>query len=739
VLSQFADISNLCMAVSQTSDPTGAYYLYTWNIGSLPDYYKIGVWPDGYYVSANQAIGYTAYALDRVAMLSGAPATNVGFYGFANFVMPSDLDGGTPPPAGSPNLFYTFLDSGFHGGASDRIELYGFHADYVTPGNSTITLLNTFNTSFQYTVCGFFNLDCAGELGISQKLDVISEWPMFRFPYRNYGSYQALAGTFTVGGGSGEVGAAPYWFELRDTGSGWTLYQNGTFDPADGHDRFMGSIAMDYVGNIALGYSVSSTTMYPSIRYTVHEISNPLGVMQSEVTMIEGTGSQFSSNRWGDYSAMSIDPADGCTFWYTNEYYVANGSDWHTRIGSFTLPSCSPPAVSLNPASIDYGNIPVGNSSAPVTVTLTNNGGAFLHVGTLSTGLADFVLSNNTCDGQAIVSGGTCTFDVTFTPTSGGLKNDSVTVPSDAVSSPDYVTLAGNGGLPAVSLNPVSIDFGNQEVGTTSAAQLVTLTNSGGGDLVIGTLTFTSDYFLSSDTCSGATVAFGGGTCTFYVAFHPLAVGTLNGTIGIPSNAATSVDHVLLTGYGYVPTSATFFSNKPQDGHATEKSEFANIGGSSSASGGYLQIGDLSADRQIKGFLSFDTSGLPDNAVVVGAHIEMRYIGKAGDNPFLWAGPLLVDIASPFGTSELMKPEDFQATAAAFDVANCGSVAVLNWYTCDLDSGFNAFNLVGATQFRLYFTLDDNDDKRADYVKLASGNHNKVAYHPVLIVDYFIP
>jgi hypothetical protein len=124
----------------------------------------------------------------------------------------------------------------------------------------------------------------------------------------------------------------------------------------------------------------------------------------------------------------------------------------------------------------------------------------------------------------------------------------------------------------------------------------------------------------------------------------------------------------------------------------------------------------------------------------VGAHIELYYVGVSGDNPFVWGGPLKVDIASPyFGTSNLLKSEDFGASALAYDVANCDPLAVASWYTCNFTAGFNAFNMGGTTQFRLYFTNPNNGDKRPDYVKLASGNYRTESYRPVLVVDYYVP
>ncbi|GAB4577841.1 MAG: T9SS type A sorting domain-containing protein [Anaerolineales bacterium] len=340
LLSQFADPSHICVAISQTADPAGAYYLYTFNVGSFPDYFKFGVWPDAYYMSANES-SYTAYAFNRANMLVGASATFQKFTGGTNLYLPSDVDGPTPPPANAPNLFYTFKDNSFHGG-SDRLEIREFHVDWTTPANSTFTLVASLNiASFTYTPCGFFNFNCIRQLGTSQRFDAVAEWPMFRFPYRNFGTHETLVGTFVVGGGTGDVGAAIRWFELRKSGGSWTLYQEGTIDPGDGHDRVNPSIAMDQAGNIAVGYTVSSSAMNPAIRYVTRLASDPLGTMQTEAVLINGTGSQTGSNRWGDYSAIAVDPANDCSFWYTNEYYPTNsGSTWKTRVGVFTIPEC---------------------------------------------------------------------------------------------------------------------------------------------------------------------------------------------------------------------------------------------------------------------------------------------------------------------------------------------------------------------------------------------------------------
>ena len=338
LLAQFNGLTSLCLAVSLTADPLGAYYAYEFFTTDFPDYFKIGVWPDGYYVSTNES-AYSAWVFDRVKMLQGLAATGIKApSSAANLLMPADVDGIVPPPAGAPAIYYTFLDNSFHGG-TDRLELRAFDVDWVTPANSTFTTIGSPTVAaFTYTVCGFFDLTCAPQPGTGQQVDVVSEWPMFRLAYRRFAGHQSLVGNFTVPV-SGR--AAPRWFELRGSGTTWSLFQQGTYDPDATVHRFMGSIAQDREGSIALGYSAMSAAVSPAIRFATRLVGDPAGTLGSEATLIAGGGSQTASDRWGDYSALSIDPADDCTFWYTNQYYTANsGSTWATRIGAFRVPQC---------------------------------------------------------------------------------------------------------------------------------------------------------------------------------------------------------------------------------------------------------------------------------------------------------------------------------------------------------------------------------------------------------------
>ncbi|MDH4171698.1 MAG: hypothetical protein OEW42_19110, partial [Acidimicrobiia bacterium] len=374
VLSQFAVPNHMCFAISQTPDPLGAYHLYEFDVGSFPDYFKLGVWPDGYYMSANEN-PYTAYAFNRANMLTGAAATFQKVSPAAtNLLLPSDLDGPTAPPAGAPNHFYTFKDGTFHGGA-DRIEVYDYHVDFTTPANSTFGLVASLPIApITYTACGFFILTCIPQGGTATRVDQVGEWPMWRFPYRNFTTHETLVGNFSVGGGTGTAGSAIRWFELRRTGGTWSLFQEGTQDLNDGRDRWMGSIAMDAAGNIALGYSTSSPAVFPDIRYATRLATDPPGTLGPEVVMQAGGGSQTGSNRWGDYSAMTVDPADDCTFWYTTEYYTASSSsNWSTRVGNFKEPSCGGNGCVNNPPPNDnLANAATLGPALPATDTENN-------------------------------------------------------------------------------------------------------------------------------------------------------------------------------------------------------------------------------------------------------------------------------------------------------------------------------------------------------------------------------
>jgi hypothetical protein len=390
IISQFAVSSTpyfQCVAVSQTSDATGAYNRYAFSYGSVfPDYPKMGVWPDAYYetfnmFNGNSFVGSKLCAYDRAAMLAGSAATQQCFQLSSSFggVLPSDLDGSTPPPAGAPNYMLNF--------GSNSLNLWKFHVDWANTANTTLTGPANVAVAAFTPACN--EGACVAQSGTHQDLDSLADRLMFRLAYRNFGDHESLVVNHSVKVGTSKQN--PYsgvrWYELRSPGTTPVVFQQSTFSP-DTSYRWMGSIAMDGDGNIALGYSVSSATMFPAIRYTGRLAGDPDDSMQAETSIIEGGGSQTQGlDRWGDYSAMTIDPVDDCTFWFTSEYIKANGTfNWSTRIASFKFASCGVGKVgqtidftSSAPGAAKFGGTPyavTATATSGLTVTFSIDAGS---------------------------------------------------------------------------------------------------------------------------------------------------------------------------------------------------------------------------------------------------------------------------------------------------------------------------------------------------------------------------
>jgi hypothetical protein len=384
-----------CIAVSQTADPTAGWYRYEFKISDtkLNDYPKFGVWPDAYYYSVNQFsncqtvctwAGQGVAAFERDQMLAGLAANMVYFDLYSSDpnlggLLPADLDG-PPPPALAPNYFVTMDDDAW-GYSPDQLQVWQFHVDWVNPAaDSTFTrsvLLPI--AAVDLSLCGGFR-NCIPQPATPWGLDPIAGQMMYRLQYRSFGAYQTLVGNVTADV-NGLNHAGIRWFELRQAGGGWSLYQEGTYAPDDNH-RWMGSIAMNGAGDIALGYSVSSNSIYPSVRYTGRLAQDPLNQMTlGEGTLVGGGGSQtHNSSRWGDYSMMAVDPADDCTFWYTQEYYQSTSfSSWRTRIGALRLADCPPlstptPSVTPSPTASPTRtptSMPTGTATVSPTASAT--------------------------------------------------------------------------------------------------------------------------------------------------------------------------------------------------------------------------------------------------------------------------------------------------------------------------------------------------------------------------------
>ena len=333
-----------CLAVSAGSDPTAAYHRYAFELSAtdLNAAAKLGVWPDGYYMAFDQLhentpaegwhfAGGSVVVFDRARMLAGQSASAQLFATedtALGGLLPADFDGVDPPPAGAPELFARFDAS------PSQLELWQLHADWSTPANSTFTLAQT------VPVAPFVDLSpMLQEPSPGAALVQTSDRLLFRLAYRNFGWREAMVVDQTVSGPN--LQAAPRWYELQRTTGAWSVREQGTFAP-DAKGRGTGSAAMDRQGDVALGYSVASSSTFPSIRYTGRLRNDPPNGLRTERTLFAGSGVQqpFTDNRWGPYSTMSVDPSDDCTFWYTQAYYAANASTWSTRIGSFRFPGC---------------------------------------------------------------------------------------------------------------------------------------------------------------------------------------------------------------------------------------------------------------------------------------------------------------------------------------------------------------------------------------------------------------
>lgn len=340
-MSQFDYSNNLQVAISETADPTGAWFSYAFNVGSsFPDYPKYSIWSDGYYITSNKT-GNHCYVMERDKMLAGDQgAQMVGFTlgslkknGFFS-ALPLHASS-TLPSVGTPCSIMYFEDDSWFGVSQDALRIWEVSVDWTNTSNSSISSPYTINVSpfdSQFTN----NWDDITQPGTSQKLDGVPGAMMYMAQYREFANHNSVVLNHTVDVNGANRGGIR-WYELRQTGSDpWTLYQEGTWSP-DSDSRWLGSICQDKYGNIALAYSVSSSSTYPSIRYTGQLSGGDPGIMTYfEQTAIDGTGSKNTgSNRYGDYAQMTIDPSDDLTFWYTGSY-VTTGV--RTRIFSLKMP-----------------------------------------------------------------------------------------------------------------------------------------------------------------------------------------------------------------------------------------------------------------------------------------------------------------------------------------------------------------------------------------------------------------
>ncbi len=363
----------MLVAVSTTNDPTGTWNKYSFDVADTPDYEKFGIWQDGYYMGSNNSTGNDIYVFQRSVMLAGGASPLM--VGFNNPYRPTSIDGfmcvppvdndGAFAPAGSPGLFIAMNDDAI-GGGSDQLWIYELDVDW------TNTAASTFTRTQQIDVAAFDsnfgnNWTNIKQPGTTQELDAIPQVIMNVPQYRNFGSYQTIVCCHTV-----DVDATDHagirWYELRRTTGNWSVRQQGTYAP-DAHSRWMGSIMLNANNKIALGYSVSSATVYPSIRYTGQSAgayATGAGVLDvPEESIQAGANSQTGAERWGDYALMSVDPTDNETFWFTTEY-IGSGGTRLSKIASFKIGN--------SPTAITQAATSVTGSSAVLNGTVNPNG-----------------------------------------------------------------------------------------------------------------------------------------------------------------------------------------------------------------------------------------------------------------------------------------------------------------------------------------------------------------------------
>ena len=504
-----------CVAISQTGDPTGAYYRYSFTYVSFPDYPKLGIWPDAYYETfnlfdPNVFLGSLVCAYDRTRMLAGQAATQQCFSTTTTYggLLPSDLDGQTLPPAGAPN--YVVALGAFNTGLAS----WKFHVDWTTPATSTFSGPTTLPTS-AYTLPCSGGGACVTQTGTTNKLDSLGDRLMYRLAYRNFGDHQSLVVNHSVTSGS-SVGIR--WYELRVGGGNLSVFQQGTYAP-DTSYRWMGSIAQDHSGNMGLGFSASSSTTHPGIRYTGRLAGDALGQMtQGEGTIITGAGSQTGTlHRWGDYSAMAIDPLDDCTFWYTTEYIPADGTfNWKTRIASFQLPGCGAVANDFSIAASPNVLTLVQGASGGSTISTAVTFGSAATVGLSVSGAPAGVSAS--LSPTSVAAGGTSTLTVVVgTATTPGTYPLTVTGVEGAATHATTVTLTVTGPVTTAIVN------GGFETGTLAgwkAGKTASVVSGGHGGVFAAQVGGTTATSGDSSLSQTFTVPAGATTLSFWYQVH---------------------------------------------------------------------------------------------------------------------------------------------------------------------------------------------------------------------------
>jgi subtilisin-like proprotein convertase family protein len=522
LISQFCTVANpnnhQLIAISKNGDPTGAYYLYDYMMpnNKFNDYPHFGMWPDGYYMTDNQfnQAGTAfqqagVFAFDRNKMLVGDPAASFIYFdtavlfppGGANGpdgiggMLPADMEGYIPPAAGAPCPF-AYFQAGEFGEPADQLRIFDFHADFTVVANSTFTE----RVGSPLAVAAFDPVPVPNSRNVVAQpppataasfLDAISDRLMFRLSYRNLGSSETLVANHTVNAATNPLfraGVRFYQLNRATPAAAFTIAEQQTWAPADTEQRWMGSAATNFKNDLAVGFSTSSVTAAPSIRYAARLGTDTpgTGLAQGEQSIVVGGGSQTStSGRWGDYSDLTVDPSDDCSFWYTQEYYSVSSepgnstAPWHTRIAKFAPGPCatSPRGTISGTVTNCQTGLPIPNAFVSISGGYsrgTDGAGTYSAVvapGTYNASVTGFGYDTASTTGLVVANGGAVTFNACL---NGNLKQpvaDGGSVTADSCNS--------NG---AIDPNEtITVSLGVKNTGTLNTANLVGTLQATGG------------------------------------------------------------------------------------------------------------------------------------------------------------------------------------------------------------------------------------------------------------------
>jgi hypothetical protein len=631
-----------CVALSQTNDPLGAYYRWAFPVGNtvnFGDYEKMGMGADAYFISTREFLGAAgafqgvgAYALNKAQMLAGNPnPTVISFlapptpaYVVGDGLLPADLDGNAAPPPGTPEYFLGSQDNnGPYGAPSDGLTLWKFNVDFTTPVNSSFALANTIPVAPFNSILALCagSRSCIQQPNTTNRLDHLGyrQRPLFRLAYRVLNGTEILLTNQSVSGGTGPSGevAGIRWWEIRNPNTSPIIFQEGTYAPGvtDGTHRWMGSIAMDGSGNIGLGFSASSATVFPSVRYTGRLTNDPAGTMpQGEADIITGTGSQTGGgNRWGDYTDMTVDPVDDCTFYHVNEWVpTTSASGWQARVGAFKFPTCG------SPTGTATGTITNCSTAAPIPgATITLNPGNYI--------------SSANASGQYIATAPPGSYTATVTAPGYGTASGPVNIvvgqntPADFCLAPSAILTRGTVALPSSNgivepneCNHVNIPVTNSGTATATGVSAVLSTttpnvtisrpNSAYPDIAPGGTQTNSVPFLLST--NGAVACFTSIDLTLTVSFT-------GGTSPQTFNFTLPVGQAANANYTFTASSGAVIPGVPANGVLVPGT----------------QVDDAAAPLTVPAGFNFSVYGTPvtgGTTISVGTNGNLQFIASGG-------------------------------------------------------------------------------------------------------------